>query len=274
MTSFNTIESTVVISNYNYVRYVSSAVDSCLDQTVPCKIIVVDDASTDGSWNTLKNYEGNPNVSLVRLKKNSGGNARGKNVGIALTKTPYVTCLDSDDMLLSDSIEKRTKFDGVDFVHGWTHRLGTHEDYGTIKHEPCLSVKFRPNAKYQKLQHCKGSARWAWAIQGNTVLAKLDLYRRFGLYDEEMKWKVAREMWYRWLSHGASVRVIDDYVAIYRRHGQNTTILAAKNRGPKKARQVTDMLNKRKQERQHISEKNTLLLTNFDPMVYIEERIG
>lgn len=273
MSSFTTIKSTIIISNYNYGRYVAAAVDSCLDQTVPCKVIVVDDASTDDSWEILQGYQSDPNVTLVRLKQCSGANARGKNVGIALTKTKYVTCLDSDDMLLPDSIEKRLDFDGVDFVHGWTHHVRSHAGYKGVLQNEALKKKFTRTTKYLKLARESKSdpTRWAWAIQGNTVLAKMELYEKFGLYDEEMGWKVAREMWYRWLSHGVKGRTVDQFVAIYRKHGLNTTILASKNKGPKNAKLVTAMLNRRKEERRKITKDNTQLLTFYDPMVYIDE---
>lgn len=88
-----------------------------------------------------------------------------------------------------------------------------------------------------------------------------------------MGWKVAREMWYRWLAHGVKGRTVDQFVAIYRKHGLNTTILASKNKGPKNAKLVTAMLNRRKEERKKITKDNTLLLTFYDPMVYIDERI-
>ncbi len=268
-----TIESTIVISNYNYGRYVSAAVDSCLDQTVPCKVIVVDDASTDGSWKTLQNYQSDPNVFLVRLKQNSGANARGKNVGIALTKTKYVTCLDSDDLLVPNSIESRMNFKGVDFVHGWTHHVRSHAGYEAVKKDDALKKSFKRTDKCLKLarESKQDPTRWAWAIQGNTVLAKMELHEKFGLYDEEMGWKVAREMWYRWLAHGVQGRTVDQFVAIYRKHGQNTTILASKNKGPKNAKKVTAMLDRRKEERKKITKDNTLLLTFYDPMVYIDE---
>ena len=267
------IKATIVISNFNYDRYVASAVDSCLDQTVPCKIIVVDDASTDESWTILQNYKNDPNVTLVKLRENSGGNARGKNVGIALTKTKYVTCLDSDDMLLPDSVERRMRFGNADFVHGWTHYIGSQDMYREIKQEPALKKPFHRTIRQQKLaiEARRDPSRWAWAIKGNTVLAKMELHEKYGLYDEEMKWKVAREMWYRWLSHGAKVRTIDKFVAIYRKHGENTTTLAARSEGPKNPELVTALLSQRKEERKKITKENTQLLTFYDPMVYLDE---
>lgn len=266
------IENTIVVSNYNYGRFLSAAMDSCLDQTVPCKIIVVDDVSTDNSWSVLQDYR-LPNVTLVRLKQNSGANARGKNIGIALTETKYVTCLDSDDVLLPDSIEKRMQFDDVDFVHGWTRYTRNLGGYKELIREDTEKKSFKTSSKAKKLarESKRDPTRWTWAIQGNTVLAKKELYEKFGLYDEEMGWKVAREMWYRWLAHGVKVRTIDDFVAIYRKHGQNVTTLAARNEGPKDPKLVTDMLVRRKEERKKITKDNTLLLEFYDHMSYIDE---
>jgi len=268
------INTTIIISNFNYARYLASAVDSSLGQTVSCEIIVVDDASTDDSWNILQQYKDHPRVILVRLKENSGGNARGKNVGICLTKTEFVTCLDSDDMLLPDSIEKRMNFGDADFVHGWTHYSKTHETYESIKlNRKFANKKFKRNRKQIELfeQSKTNPARWTWAIHGNTVLAKTDLYDRFGLYDEVMNWKVAREMWWRWLSHGVKCRTVDEFVAIYRKHGQNVTIFASKNKGPKNSALVTSLLKRRQKEREKITKENTLLLNHYDFAAHIEE---
>ncbi|MHA2279397.1 MAG: glycosyltransferase family 2 protein [Promethearchaeota archaeon] len=269
------INTTVVISNYNYDRYLAAAIDSCLGQTVPCRIIVVDDASTDNSWKVLQRYK--DKIINIRLKENSGGNARGKNIGIALSETLYVTCLDSDDILLPDSIEQRLFFDGVDFVHGWTHFIRTDDNFADLQNNEYVKNKtFRLNPRQIQLakQAKADPSRWAWAIHGNTVLAKRELYERFGLYDEEMNWKVAREMWYRWLSHGVTFRMIEEFVAVYRKHGKNTTTLAARKEGPKNAQFVTALLRKRKEERKKITKENTQLLTFYDPMVYIDEMEG
>lgn len=255
---------TVVISNYNYERFVRSAIESCLDQTVPCKIIVVDDASTDGSWKVITSFK-KDGITAVRLSLNSGGNARGKNVGICLSDTPYVTCLDSDDMLLPTSLELRLPYSSnADFVHGWAHMVKTQHDYKTLI--KMKLPKFSFNAKARKLMK-EEEPRWTFAIEASTVLASRRLYERFGLYDEEMKWTIDREMWYRWLSHGVKKHMIPHYVSLYRRHpGQLTQDRTKKD--PKKS---TKMLSERMKLRKTITPENTILMENYDYQSFIDK---
>ncbi|MHA2279410.1 MAG: glycosyltransferase family 2 protein [Promethearchaeota archaeon] len=251
---------TVVVSNYNYAQFINSAIESCLAQTVPCKIIVVDDASTDQSWEVIKGYcpEG---VMGVRLKENSGGNARGKNVGICLAQTPYITCLDADDMLLPTSLECRLPFTAdVDFVHGWARLIRTADSYAMVMNDyQCNPPDFQQTPKAKKLIH-ESKERWAFAIEASTVLSSKNAYTKWGLYDEEMRWTIDREMWWRWLSHGASKHTVDQYVSFYRRHpGQLTT-----DRSRKDPKQCTAMFAKRRISRQRITKDNTILMEHYD----------
>lgn len=89
---------TVVITNYNYGRYVGHAIDSCLQQTLPPdRVIVVDDGSTDESAAVLDAYRDVPSVTVVH--QNNQGVAAARNRGIAAAETEHIICLDADDML-------------------------------------------------------------------------------------------------------------------------------------------------------------------------------
>lgn len=88
----------IIITNYNYGRYVGHAIESCLQQTVPPdRIIVVDDGSTDESAAVLDAYQSNPSVEIVRQQNQ--GVAAARNRGIRATETEHLICLDADDML-------------------------------------------------------------------------------------------------------------------------------------------------------------------------------
>lgn len=249
----------IVISNYNYGSYVGYAIESCLNQTVPCDIIVVDDASTDNSWQVITSYDG---IRAVRLKKNSKGNARGKNVGICLSNSELITCLDADDMLLPKSIEHRLQFDDVDFVHGWSHRKRI--EGGDLT--GIAKKKYKLNERQKKLMK-EAPERWTWAIEASTVLARRSLYESFGLYDEEMRWKIDREMWWRWLSHGVKKRVVMEYVSVYRKHDNQVT----RDRSRKDPERCTRMLIERKESRKTISPENTLMIPQYDYQQHIDE---
>jgi glycosyltransferase involved in cell wall biosynthesis len=90
----------ILIPNYNYVRYVATAVDSAIAQTYPnLEIIVSDNCSTDGAWELLnERYGGNPRVRLYQNERNIGM-ARNFDRLLELARGEYVLCLSSDDWL-------------------------------------------------------------------------------------------------------------------------------------------------------------------------------
>jgi glycosyltransferase involved in cell wall biosynthesis len=91
----------VLIPNYNYVKYVATAVDSALAQTYPnVEVIVSDNCSTDGAWELLnERYGAQPRVGLYRNETNIGM-ARNFDRLLELARGEYVMCLSSDDFLL------------------------------------------------------------------------------------------------------------------------------------------------------------------------------
>ena len=85
-----------VVVNYNAGPALVACVGSVLSQDPPPELVVVDNASTDGSIEALR--EAYPGVRVVR----SGGNlgyARAANLGIAATDAPVVAVLNPDTVL-------------------------------------------------------------------------------------------------------------------------------------------------------------------------------
>jgi glycosyltransferase involved in cell wall biosynthesis len=63
----------VIVSSYNYERYLAEALDSVLAQTLaPLEVIVVDDGSTDGSVELLRSRYGNEPRVRVFQQANGG----------------------------------------------------------------------------------------------------------------------------------------------------------------------------------------------------------
>lgn len=87
----------VIVNNYNYEKFVATAIESLIDQSAEIEIIVVDDFSTDSSREIIKTYAGQ--VTPVFQNYNQGHGAA-FNAGFAKSTGEMVMFLDSDDFML------------------------------------------------------------------------------------------------------------------------------------------------------------------------------
>ncbi len=93
----------IVIPNYNGKEFLYSCINSIMNQTlIADEIIIVDNNSTDGSLEYIKNNY--PMVKLIELEKNYGF-SKAVNVGIKTSKNPYVVLLNNDTVAEEDWLE-------------------------------------------------------------------------------------------------------------------------------------------------------------------------
>lgn len=89
----------IVIPVYNTEKYLSSCLNSLLDQdleTAKFEIICVDDGSTDSCPAILDEYAAKyENIHVIHQK--NGGHASARNAGLSIVKGKYVWFVDSDD---------------------------------------------------------------------------------------------------------------------------------------------------------------------------------
>jgi hypothetical protein len=104
------LRASIIVSSYNYGRFVGQAVESALAQSYrPTEVIVVDDGSTDDSREVIARCAGRAQV----IFKENGGQASAFNVGFAVSRGDVVVFLDSDDFLLPAALARAVPlFDG------------------------------------------------------------------------------------------------------------------------------------------------------------------
>jgi glycosyltransferase involved in cell wall biosynthesis len=80
----------IIITSYNYAKYVERAIRSCMDQTMPkstYEILIVNDCSTDETALILENFQ--EECRVFNLEKNVGLSAA-RNFGIKKAKGQFV----------------------------------------------------------------------------------------------------------------------------------------------------------------------------------------
>lgn len=96
----------IIIPVYNVGPYLRQALDSIVNQTLSAiEIICVDDCSTDGSLNILKEYASkDPRFVIIEQDKNQGAGAA-RNRALDVSKGEYIMFLDPDDWYELDACE-------------------------------------------------------------------------------------------------------------------------------------------------------------------------
>jgi glycosyltransferase involved in cell wall biosynthesis len=110
----------VVIRTYNRAAYLREAVESVLGQTYrDFELIVVDDGSTDETSSLLDSYAGKVRVICLR---HTGHTSMVLNAGVRAAHGELVAILDSDDVWLTDKLERQVELlaehSGLGFVYG------------------------------------------------------------------------------------------------------------------------------------------------------------
>lgn len=100
----------VIIPCYNTEKYIDKCIDSILNQTYKnLEIILVDDYSTDNTWNIINDYS--KKHSNIKALKNESNKGAGYSRNIALKEAKYdlISFIDSDDYIEKNYYEEMIK---------------------------------------------------------------------------------------------------------------------------------------------------------------------
>jgi biofilm PGA synthesis N-glycosyltransferase PgaC len=98
---------TVIVPAYNEEYSIDQTLLSLKSQTIPIKIIVVDDFSSDHTGDRARSFD---DVTVIRPPRNTGSKAGAQNFALHFIDTEYTIALDADTSVTEDAIEKMVKF--------------------------------------------------------------------------------------------------------------------------------------------------------------------
>ena len=191
----------VIITAYNYARYLERAIRSVQDQSLDSRnyeIIIVDDASTDETTVVLENYA--DSIRIFRMEKNIGL-AAARNFGIKKARGQYVVFLDADDYIQHDMLKIQSVFlsennrlDAVSIDYYLVNEFGDHLEWVSAAEKPiACGVMFRKDRMFDT-----------------------------GLYDDSFRAREDEDMRIRFLKKFNIYNIILPLYR-YRRHGNNLT---------------------------------------------------
>jgi len=173
---------------HNARPYVAAAIESVLSQDFNAfELLIIDDASTDGSFDVLRNYRNHPKVRILSNKKRLGrGGTRNRIIRLARGK--YITPCDADDKMMGRNLRRLSAYlDRHPFVGAVYGDMRVHE----------FTVKGRLVRKSTLGRDCEKT----WDLLENTInhagsMIRLSCLKRVGGYDENIRYA---EDWSLWL---------------------------------------------------------------------------
>lgn len=111
----------IIVAMYNEKNYISQCLNSILEQDTAYtyRIYVVDDGSTDGSYDFVKENYQDERIVLISMK--NGGAASARNAAIEEMVADYIMFIDADDRLKQGAVTKlldAAYSEGADVVEG------------------------------------------------------------------------------------------------------------------------------------------------------------
>jgi len=203
----------VIIPTYNRAAFIRAAVDSALNQTrIPEEIIVVDDGSTDDTDRILEQF-GRP-VRVIRQENR--GRSAARNVGIRHATGDAVIFLDSDDLLMPNSIERCAQ------------TLEDHPEVGVVYSDAYYIDQHgnRIGLYSQIFPGCRPSGMVLGELARRSFLTVTSMVRRTSLkditFEEGSDYCEDYEFWSR-LAVECPFQYVDEPLLCYRQHGGNTS---------------------------------------------------
>jgi len=168
----------VVIPAFNRRREILRAIASLFRQTLPpAEIVVVDDASTDGTPDAVAEL-GDSRLNILRHTRNLGA-AAARNTGIAAARGDWIAFLDSDDEWESEKLARQREA----LADGGADTLASVTGYAIEDYRTRERYVRRPTARDATLD----ALVWGcWLGLGSTLLARREAFATVGLLDPDL----------------------------------------------------------------------------------------
>jgi glycosyltransferase involved in cell wall biosynthesis len=210
----NNLTVSVIISSYNYDRFIGETIESVLAQTRPAdEVIVVDDGSTDNSTNVIRSF--GPPVTLITQKNQ--GVCKARNVGAGIAKGEILVFLDSDDLWRPEKLARQVDAFAAD------------PEVGLVS----CGLRYFDETGNTIIVYDKGKSGWCakdiilfrepvLSTTASAIAVRKDVFEAVGGFDERRELFSAEDLEFCYRASAASkLAFIPEVLVDYRIHGAN-----------------------------------------------------
>jgi glycosyltransferase involved in cell wall biosynthesis len=223
----------IVMPTHNAGRYITTAIESVLQQTYPnWELLVIDDASTDNTQALMQTFT-DTRIRYHRTER-VGHPAGVRNIGLKLVQGEFVGFLDSDDCFFPETLEKLSaplrQDPHLTAVYGFSANI---DDAGN---ELPASIRLIPDTQPRDdgkvTYHLPSEYHHSWrnivtgqiSCQLPALLLRRQTLERVGLFNESLRGAEDFEFYVRlYLDNYDGVSCLSDYVYHYRLHAASLT---------------------------------------------------
>ena len=193
----------IIITNYNYGKFISACLKSCFNQSFSKKdyeVILIDDCSNDQSKYKIKKFEHRKNFKFIQNKKNLGV-AASANIGIKNSNGKYFVRVDADDFVGRNYIKFLYKY-----IKNHPKLLGVSCNYFYF---------FNNKKNIKRIKYVTNPISCAVMYDKHKLI-------NLGIYNNKFKHREEEELRKR-IGNKYIIKNINKYLYYYRMHEKNKT---------------------------------------------------
>lgn len=199
----------VVITCYNYGKYLKGCLESVLSQSfTDLEIIVVNDGSTDNTDEVMEKFQ---NVDNIRyIKQPNSGQAKATNVGITHASGELIAFLDADDLWDNTKLEQQVNLFTRDSIGVVYSRMKYIDEEGLAINHELTGEYFKPRSGY-----ILDYLLFENFIPYSSSVVRNECFNKFGLFNPEYINGLDWDLWLR-ISREYEFAYVDEPLLLYR----------------------------------------------------------
>lgn len=206
----------VLVPAFNRADFIEETIESVLQQDYPdLELIVVDDGSTDGTYEILCRYAEQHRVKLFTHKNRvNRGQSASLNLGLKRAEGNYIAVLDSDDKFLPGKVSSQVNFLKANSHIGLVYGMGEAiDESGRWLYDILSEGHVEPNDPNAVLLDC-------YFLLPQNALVRREIYEEVGGFNESFRAAQDHDMLIR-MAEKTSFGFMPKKLFQYRRHSNS-----------------------------------------------------